>query len=349
MKTFSDMKILIFFLILVVTSTCTSIDKKEKIPIIYLTDLYHPHQDPDDHFDLAALFAIDDFDIKAVIVDNAMADKKPAWQAVEQMNHISGRKVPWFSGLKRKLKFPEDDGLWQKEFQEGCDQIIKILEETHGKVTIISVGSLRDIAAAYNRRPGLFHEKLPKIVVFAGEASDRNFIEYNVGLDKNAFIRVMNNVPNIYWVPCFDGGLWHNNGKASYWQASQSDLLRGSDPRLINYFLYMFKNEPDSVDPVQYIVGPSNEKAVNKYIMGKDLSLRNLWSCAVFPWFSNDYSSGSYPFGFEQVRIQVNDSAIVNYLTNGHAVQRFYITDPDHYAERMTTIFREMITRNSWK
>ena len=28
------------------------------VPVIYCTDLFHPHDDPDDHFDLATLFAL---------------------------------------------------------------------------------------------------------------------------------------------------------------------------------------------------------------------------------------------------------------------------------------------------
>ena len=41
-----------------------------KIPIIHSTDLFHPHVDPDDHFDLAILFAIKEFDIKGIILDS---------------------------------------------------------------------------------------------------------------------------------------------------------------------------------------------------------------------------------------------------------------------------------------
>ena len=42
--------------------------KTEKIPLIYCSDLYHPHVDPDDHFDIAAIYAIPEFDIKAIIL-----------------------------------------------------------------------------------------------------------------------------------------------------------------------------------------------------------------------------------------------------------------------------------------
>ena len=39
----------------------------EKIPIIHSTDLFHPHDDPDDHFDLACLFALKEFNVKGIV------------------------------------------------------------------------------------------------------------------------------------------------------------------------------------------------------------------------------------------------------------------------------------------
>ena len=40
-----------------------------KVPLIYCSDIFHPAMDPDDHFDLAAVFAFDEFDIKALVLD----------------------------------------------------------------------------------------------------------------------------------------------------------------------------------------------------------------------------------------------------------------------------------------
>ena len=38
---------------------------KAQIPIVHYTDLFHPPDDPDDHVDLATLFALPEFDIRA--------------------------------------------------------------------------------------------------------------------------------------------------------------------------------------------------------------------------------------------------------------------------------------------
>jgi hypothetical protein len=66
----------------------------EKVPIVYSTDLFHPHTDPDDHYDLACLFAIAEFDIRGIILDlGGTQAKQPGRPAVEQMLHAAGRKV----------------------------------------------------------------------------------------------------------------------------------------------------------------------------------------------------------------------------------------------------------------
>jgi hypothetical protein len=50
--------------------SCHGTSAAEKVPILYSTDLYHPHADPDDHYDLATLFALAEFDIRGIILDN---------------------------------------------------------------------------------------------------------------------------------------------------------------------------------------------------------------------------------------------------------------------------------------
>ena len=43
-----------------------------KIPVLHATDLFRPHVDPDDHWDLACMYALahkEDIDLKAVVID----------------------------------------------------------------------------------------------------------------------------------------------------------------------------------------------------------------------------------------------------------------------------------------
>jgi hypothetical protein len=353
---------ILILLILTLNNIYANANKPEKrVPVIYCTDLFHPHDDPDDHFDIACLYAIRDVDIKAVILDQGQKQtKKPGSIPVSQLNYITGRNIPCAIGLSDKLKTASDDGLWQaKEYQYGVELILDILKTSKEPVTIISVGSLRDIAAGYNRSPDLFKNKVDRLFIFIGEASTKGHIEYNVGLDKNAYIRIMNSGLPVYWVPCFDGGPWQNNGKASYWRASHEDLLGRASDRVMNYFIYALlkKNEKN---PIRYL-----DKQVNNDDKKKVLSMnRNLWCTAVFAHiagrrfirrekkFISVPMNASYnrereirPFKFDELSVFVDEQANVLYEDTNRAgkIMQFHILTADIYAEVMTSVTAQLL------
>jgi len=335
--------VIAFFMVVFILISCSSDINRREIPIIYVSDLYHPFEDPDDHFDLAALFGLNQFEIKAVIIDNAKSYKKtPGRIPVEQMNYITDRNVPVYVGLKDQLESMYDTGENQPVNQEGCQAILKYLETSVKKVTIVSVGSLRDIAAAYNRNSVLFKEKVDKLIIFIGEANNKENIEYNVSLDKNAYISVMNRVPNVWWVPCFDGGVWKNNGNASFWQGHHSELLEGASDPVLNYFIYALTKSSDSVNYIQYLDLPVNIENLQSLILDPTVPLRNLWCCSVFSYFAEQDKS-SFPFTFEQVNVSVDSNAVVHYTDTGNKVMRFSILDKASYSKKMTKIFNDII------
>ena len=253
-------------------------DARATIPVIYSTDLFHPPGDMDDQVDLAVLNAIPNIDIRAVILDAGKSQKiSPGAIPVAQISHIAKRKTNYAIGLANRLQSPKDKGLKQGEkFQKGVELIIDVLKKSHKKVTIITVGSLRDVAAAFNRRPVLFFEKVKKVLIFAGEASKKGFKETNVKLDTNAFLRIMRSDLPIYWVPCFDGGLWKNKGRASYWRTTYAALLEDASSELIQYFIYAYKKLDQ--EPIKFLYSKVNpnykRKLFNKH--------RNLWGSSVF-------------------------------------------------------------------
>jgi len=353
---------ILILLILPLNNIYANANKPEKrVPVIYCTDLFHPHVDPDDHFDIACLYAIQEIEIKAIILDQGQKQKKnPGCIPVSQLNHITGRNVPHAIGLSNRLKTVSDKGLWQeKEYQDGVELILKILKTSKAPVTIITVGSLRDIAAAYNRSPDLFKARVDRLFIFIGEASEKGHIEYNVGLDKNAYIRIMNSGLPVYWVPCFDGGPWQNNGRASYWRASHKDLLEHASDRLMNYFIFALlkKNEKN---PVQYL-----DKKTNTGERKKVLSMnRNLWCTAIFAHIAgrkfirrgNKFISvpmdASYnkeleirPFKFDEVSVFVDKQANVLYEDTNRAekIMQFHVLKADFYAEVMTSVTAQLL------
>ena len=331
------------------------------VPVIYCTDLFHPHDDPDDHFDIACLYSISEIDIKVIILDQGRKQKsKPGSIPVSQLNYITGRSIPYAIGLSDKLNSPEDKGLWQaKEFQAGAELIIKILKTSKVPVSIITVGSLRDIAACYNRQPELFKAKVDRLFIFIGEASAKGHVEYNVGLDKHAYIRIMNSGLPVYWIPCFDGGVWRNKGRASYWKASHKDLLANVSDRVMNYFVCALLKK-DEKEPLKFL-----DNIINSDDKGRVLSMnRNLWCSAVFPYIAGrtylregnkftaipnkaSYRKGRQirPFSFEQVSVFVDENADVFYEHTDRTkkLRQFRIMQPDIYAEVMTSVTAQLL------
>ena len=57
----------------------TAPEEMRKVPFIYCSDLFHPAMDPDDHFDLAAVFRLKELDVMAVSLDAlSLARRRPA-------------------------------------------------------------------------------------------------------------------------------------------------------------------------------------------------------------------------------------------------------------------------------
>ena len=294
----------------------------EKVPVIYSTDLYHPHHDPDDHFDLATIYALEELDIKEIILDNAHGgqDDNPGTVPVRQMNHITGRSLPTAKGLGRALESPTDKALDQRaRWQQGVRSMIKTLRESSKKVTIITVGSVRDVAAAYNRSPDLLRRKVDRLLIFIGNATteppppDEMFrgMEWNVHLDPLAYTRIMNSDLPVYWAPCFG-----QDGYTTIWRAPRRELLQYAADPVVNFFLYMWDKNRQAA-PVDYLSHQVERSAPE--------GDRWMWCCAVFAWVGdrrfvrvpqeseNGYKAVQYdsaedeevlePFGFEAFRV----------------------------------------------
>ncbi|MCI0423954.1 MAG: hypothetical protein L0312_32875, partial [Acidobacteria bacterium] len=194
-----------------------------------------------------------------------------------QMNKLTGRNVPTVPGLTEKLKSPTDEALDQKpEFQKGVEFILDTLRNSPSPVMITTIGSVRDVVAAYNRNPALLRDKVGKLLVFIGEASDPSFQEYNVKLDLQAYVGLMRSGLPIYWAPCFDGGNLKNAGRASFWKAKHEDLFRKASPELIQFFIYALQKE--NSDPLAFLSSAVDPQRQAQLFAGT----RNLWCTAIF-------------------------------------------------------------------
>lgn len=315
------------------------------IPVIYSTDLLHPHDDPDDHFDLACLYAMPEADLRAIILDQGDRQaQRPGFKAVWQLNYLTGRHVPAAIGLRNPLKSPEDRALDQPaEFQNGVNLILQSLQDAPARASIIFVGSARDVAAAYNRRPDLFRDKVRSITGFIGDAGDPKHQEWNVKLDPQAFVRIMRADAPFQWIPCFDGGVWTNNGHASFWRIKHGDVLEKAPALLQRYFLYMLRHATN--DPIAYLTQPTTPED-HAWLMA---GARNMW-CGALLGLAVDrplLDEGREVAALREVRVVVDDQGVIGYGqgATGRNVLRFEIRDRDRFAEAATRATRELLER----
>jgi hypothetical protein len=180
------------------------------IPLIDVTDLYHPPQDVGDNFDILAAYALPELDLRAVILDctepfrqpvaknpgaglaeDRRGPREPGFIPVLQLNSIFGRNVPCATIPFTGMKSVDDKMLDAPPFQQqGIELILRTLREAAEPVHIASFGSARAIAVAYNREPELFRKKLARLHLCAGGSSPAapGYIEWNVALDPLAIV-----------------------------------------------------------------------------------------------------------------------------------------------------------------
>ncbi|MHC4371599.1 MAG: hypothetical protein ACYSW8_28630, partial [Planctomycetota bacterium] len=91
-----------------------SVPGKKAVPVLHVTDLFRPHMDPDDHWDLACVYALayrGDIDLRGILIDQLSGDsggRNPDIAAVAQMNFITGKAVPVAVGSSIPLKSRHD-------------------------------------------------------------------------------------------------------------------------------------------------------------------------------------------------------------------------------------------------
>lgn len=226
------------------------------IPMIHETDLFHPPADPDDHYDLACVFALAALglvDLRGVVVDHPpphLPQADPAVPSVAQLNRIAGTAVPVVTGAGRRMT-TRDDRLTgaARHDNAAAEFILRTLREASDPVVINISGSSEDVAIAANRDPALVAERCAAIYLNAGvglpDASDAD-LEYNTALAPHAFARIFDLPCPVYWMPCFGAlpfvaeVLQHG----TFYQVRQSEILPALSAELQAYFLFALNGEP---------------------------------------------------------------------------------------------------------
>lgn len=237
----------------------------QRVPVIDVTDLYHPHQDVGDNFDLIAAYALPTVELRAVILDAHARFRKPFRNAdgvgyddatgprdagfipVLQLNDLFDRRVPCAPGPYTEMRSLDDRMEDAPRFQQaGVDLLLRALRESRSRVHILSFGSARPVALAFNRDPGLLRRKVARIHLCAG-ASPAGYLEWNVMLDRRAFVQVLRSGLPTAVYPCANERspfeLGPNN---TYWKLPNLEFVRRMDPRLQSYVAYAFERSARS-------------------------------------------------------------------------------------------------------
>jgi hypothetical protein len=194
--------------------------KLSKTSVLWISDLYDPADDPDDHYDFAVgfsdskmrpgVFVIDDASLK-----NSLGSNAPA---IDDLAKITGLPKPLVLSMRQTRALDR----W-------------IAAQPDNSIDIVSVGSLTAISNLLDRNGDLLKRKVRQVLVIAGNGSVSDIPEHNVRLNPQAFVKVMTSNLPIRWVPCFDGQAY-NPGTSSYTISSDDVLTEGLSPQILSWF-----------------------------------------------------------------------------------------------------------------
>ena len=221
------------------------------IPVIHITDLYHPPQDPDDQFDLATLLALPEIDLRAVILDTTArflvaapegwdVPRDPGFVLVAQAAYLAGRSIPMAIGPTTPLRGVDDDASDRPaREQAGVRLLLETLTLATCPVVVTIVGSARVLMAAFNRRPDLVRERVRAVVINAGSTTRRE-LEWNVALDPHAFVALWRSGLTVHWYPCATarGAFDPEPALGTHWSATHAALLEGIPDPWRSWFAY---------------------------------------------------------------------------------------------------------------
>ena len=349
-------------------------------PVVYTSDLFHPHADPDDHWDLATVYALANkglIDLQGICLNWPCEQifKKffntpigdPAVMSVAQMDFITGKTTPCGIGSDKEMKSLDDT---QSDYQiNGVNMIINTLRQATHKVTIHIVGSARDVAIAGNREPNLFAQKCAAIYLVAGR-SDGVPDEYNVAIDRKAFVRIFQLPCPVYWMPCLKA-IEENRvilGENDCWyKFQQQEILPDLSNSMQNYFIFAFKVgwQPDPKSEVlksfsytnfqwlRAIKSEPNRQDIVKY-GGFE---RNMWSTPAFLHCAGKtvtcegkiidcekLKQDDAAFAFKPVKIKIKNDEIIEWSLTEEPTNRYiFHKNTKCYDVAMTKALKELL------
>ena len=332
--------------------------------LVVATDLYRPHDDPDDHWDLATAYALAHqnlVELLAVFIDYPRPGsfKDPDIDAVAQLNYLTGLPVPVLVGSGQSFKeWRENQGdgraLW------GVQSLLTLMRNAPRPVAISVAGTCRNIAMAAHLDSETFSQKCVGVYVNAGTSrplTENAPLEWNVTLDLEAYQAMFALPCPVYWMPCFeDVRRFEVSEYASYYRFQQREVLPELSVGLRNFFAHVFREELSlkhgSLSWLQALLAPEDPELVARM----NAMDRNMWCTAGFlhaAGLSVDAEGQLHPLGdtthpvftFERIRVTDHNTGHVRWVADKAGADRyiFHVLDQGQYGYAMTIALKRLL------
>ncbi len=359
------------------TSRCVEPDATSVVPMLHVSDLFRPHCDPDDHWDLACAYSLawqGDAELVGVFIDHPQpqSDNDPDVMAVAQLNYLTGKAVPVIVGSPKWIDAPQADLGENAEALRGVRAMLDILRRSPTPVVISVIGSCRDVAIAGRLAPDLFAEKCAAIYLNAGSGTPdparAKALEWNVSLDAQAYAAMFDLPCPIYWMPCFHEvhpnpqDLFQVGEYGTFFRFRQGDILPQLSEPLQNYFAYVFLQSRDRSE-----AATANDRRPNwlRYLHGpRDANLhshinamtRNMWCTggflhAVGKTVTSEgkiVSLGQTEqpvFTFDSIKVTCTPDGVTHWQAGTSDPPRFifHVRDPQRYNDAMVSALKSLL------
>ena len=338
-------------------------DTTRKPAMLHATDLFRPYNDPDDHWDLACVYALahrGDIDLKGILIDYPPNNSDPDVMAVAQMNFITGLAAPVIVGSPPLLKTHSDSEPPAGQ-SDSARMVLDVLRQSTRPVVINITGSSRDVAAAAKTAPHLFAENCAAIYLNAGvgtrDKAVASKLEYNVSLDPPAYAAIFDLPCPVYWMPCFEsvpGGQspWVVREFGTYYRFRQDEILGRLSDKMQNYFAYAL-GKVNNANWLQYLTGGKDERLLAEF----GGNYRNMWCTGGFLHAAGktisrsgdivplDKAGASSVFTFDPIKVRCSDDGVTEWTMDQNRDTRyiFHVRDVENYESAMTASMKSLL------
>lgn len=339
-------------------------------PTLHVSDLFRPHNDPDDHWDLATQYALalqGRLDLRGVMIDYPQPKRNntPDICAIAQMNHITGKAVPIVVGSPRVPSAEELRTGAAAADLAGVRAFLELMRQSPRPVVIHVIGSCHDVALAMRLEPNLFARRCAGIYLNAGSGTpDREKapqLEWNVNLDPASYGAIFDAPCPVYWLPCFEvissvaAEMWRVATYGSFYRFRQSDILPHLSDRMQNFFMAMYaRGKAADGFWLQELALPKNADA----LAAQGSRDRNMWCTAGFlhaAGLTVTKSGEIVPlkpatdsvFTFEPIRVKCSATGVTEWTKDARSKNRFIlrVTDVERYQPTMTTALKSLLVK----